>query len=75
MTADIRVINEFLESLIEHPKTPDEVRHGDTLFYDWNEALPYSSDLYAAEIEKDPDRDFVILNFADIQFQMLHRAI
>ena len=67
MTADIRVINEFLESLTQHPATPDEVRFGDTLFYDWDASVPYESDLYAVEIEKDPDRDFVILNFADIQ--------
>ena len=67
MTADIRVINEFLESLTQHPKTPDEVRFGDTLFYDWDASIPYDSDLYAVEIEKDPDRDFVILNFADVQ--------
>ena len=67
MTADIRVINEFLESLTQHPAGPDEVRFGDTLFYDWDASIPYESDLYAVEIEKDPDRDFVILNFADIQ--------
>lgn len=67
MKADIRVVNEFLESLTEHPKTPDEVRYGDGLFYDWDENLPYSSDTYAVEIEKDPNKDFVILNLADIQ--------
>ena len=67
MITDFRVANEFLESLILHPKSPEEVRFGDTLFYDWNDTLPYSSEVYAAEIEKDPQRDFVILNFADIQ--------
>lgn len=67
MTTDIRVANEFLESLILHPKTAGEVRGGETLFYPWNENMPYSSDIYAAEIEKEPGRDFVILNFGDIQ--------
>ncbi len=66
MNADIRVVNEFLESILQHPKTPDELRCNDT-FYKWDESLPYSSDFYAAEVEKDPNKDFVILNFADIQ--------
>ncbi|MBE6999734.1 MAG: hypothetical protein E7428_06070 [Ruminococcaceae bacterium] len=67
MTADIRVVNEFLDSLILHPKTPDEVRGGESLYYDWSPSLPFSSELYATEIEKTPGRDFVILNLADIQ--------
>ena len=50
MTADIRVVNEFLDSLILHPKTPDEVRGGESLYYDWDSSLPFSSELYATEI-------------------------
>lgn len=67
MTADIRVVNEFLDSLILHPAAPDEVRGGENLFYDWNENLPYSSKTYATTIEKSPDKDFVVLNFSDVQ--------
>ena len=67
MITDMRVANEFLESLILHPASPGEVRGGENLFYRWSGDLPYSSEIYAAEIEKEPGRDFVILNFSDVQ--------
>ncbi len=67
MTLDMRVANEFLESLIAHPTDATEVRGGENLFYPWRETDVYSSALHAAELEKDPARDFVVLNFADIQ--------
>ncbi len=67
MLSDERIKNEFLESLILHPKTPDELRNGYSYFYEWNKNMTYSSEIYASEIEKKPERDFVILNLADIQ--------
>ena len=42
--------------------------HGgiDSYFEDWSVNEEYKAD-YAVEIEKDPNKDFVVLNFADIQ--------
>ncbi len=67
MLSNERIKNEFLESLILHPKSPDELRKGESYFYEWNENLPFSSEIYVSKIEKNPDKDFVILNFTDIQ--------
>ncbi len=67
MLSDERIKNEYLESIVLHPKTPDELINGEEYFYEWNCNLPFSSEIYVSEIEKDPEKDFVILNFADIQ--------
>ena len=39
---------------------------GETIMYEWSEDLEFSSEHYV-EIEKNPDRDFKILNLTDIQ--------
>ncbi len=67
MLSDNRINNKFLESLILHPASPDELRNGDSYFYEWNKNLPYSSEIYASDIEKNSEKDFVILNLTDIQ--------
>ncbi len=67
MLSDERINKEFLESLILFPKTPEDLPSGDTYFYKWDKNLPYSSEKYAVELKKNPEKDFVILNFGDIQ--------
>lgn len=44
--------------------------HGgiNSVYEDWSVNDTYTSD-YAVEVEKDPDRDFVILNFTDLQIE------
>ncbi len=64
---DERIKDEFLESLVLHPKTPNELKNGGDYFYRWSGEDEYSSKIYATEIEKEPDKDFIILNLADIQ--------
>ncbi len=68
MTADMKAVNKYLELTVLHPASPHEVSDREKCFYAWSEELPYSSAVYAKEIEKNPAKDFVILNFADIQF-------
>ncbi len=67
MELDFKVAADYLTTLVNHPKTPDEVQDKENIFYKWDSSHPYSSDVYAASLEKDPTMDFVILNFADIQ--------
>ncbi len=67
MIKKAKVINEFIDSLISYPRTPEDVKHGGDYYYKWDSSLPFSSKSYASEISKNPDKDFVILNFADIQ--------
>ncbi len=67
MLSNEKVNKEFLESLIFFPKTPEDLKNGDTYFYQWNKDLPFSSEKYVIEIEKNPNKDFVILNLGDIQ--------
>ncbi len=62
-----KIIKEFSENLVLHPVTPDELPCGDKFFYKWNKALPFTSEEYCIEVKKKPDKDFVILNFGDIQ--------
>lgn len=66
MKEKLKIAGEYLDIITMHPKTPDEVKGGEC-FYKWDEALPYSSKKYAVTLEKAPGKDFVILNFADIQ--------
>ena len=65
MIADLDICNKYLDELINHPVSEDEVRGG-RCFYKWNENLPYDRS-YEISIEKNPDKDFVILNLSDIQ--------
>ncbi len=67
MLSNEKINREFLESLILFPKSPEELPNGDEYFYKWDKALPFSSKKYVVEIEKNPDKDFTILNFGDIQ--------
>ena len=39
-----------------------------SFFYEWSASDEFTSDCYA-EVEKNPDRDFVILNLADVQLK------
>ncbi|MBQ3520029.1 MAG: metallophosphoesterase [Clostridia bacterium] len=39
---------------------------GETYYEDWSADQAYTAD-YAVELEKDPAKDFVVLNFADVQ--------
>ncbi len=41
----------------------------DKYFYAWSINDEYSSDTYAVSLEKDPDKDFVVLNLADVQLK------
>ncbi len=66
-TNEPRVVSEFLDTLILHPVSPNEVRGGETPFYNWSPELQYDSAVYAQTVAKKPGKDFVILNFADIQ--------
>ncbi len=67
LTKEPRVIPEFLDALVLHPASPEEVHSGASLFYDWTPQVPYASAVYAAALEKKLGKAFVILNFADIQ--------
>ncbi len=67
MLSNERINREFLESLILYPSAPDELENGDEYFYKWNNALPFDLEKYVIEIKKNPEKDFVILNFGDIQ--------
>lgn len=67
MIANLDVANKYLEQIIMHPVSPAEVEDREQCFYPWSESTRYSSEKYASQIEKCPDKDFVILNFADIQ--------
>ncbi len=66
MSVDDRIIREYLHSLVNHPVSPEETETSDYT-YPWTPALPFSGKLHTVELPKDPDRDFVILNLADIQ--------
>jgi len=67
MNIDLKVAGAYLDALICHPASPEEVPSGERFWYPWNQELPYSSQKYAAFLDKDPEKDFVILNLADIQ--------
>jgi len=67
LNIDLKAAGAYLESLICHPASPEEVKSGERLGYHWDKTLPYSSGKYARILEKDPNRDFVILNLTDIQ--------
>ena len=44
------------------------IKGGESAFFEkWNIAQEYADD-YAVELQKDPDKDFVILNITDVQF-------
>lgn len=44
-------------------------------FYKWDENCEYSSQEYAVSLEKDPDKDFVILNIADVQLFSINAVL
>lgn len=56
-------------SVIMFPINPSFVGGEDKFFYDWNESMNYSSDEYAVSLEKQPGKDFVVLNFTDVQLR------
>lgn len=57
---------EYADLIVSHPADESEVRDGNC-FYRWDSSLPYIPETYEICIEKDPSRDFMILNLADIQ--------
>ncbi len=67
MIGDFRVANDFLEEMTMHPASPDELKSGKKCFYKWDKNDKFSSEKYTVNLEKKPGKDFVILNFADIQ--------
>ncbi len=67
MEIDLHVVSSYMKDLLEHPCCPADIKGGEPTYYKWSAGMPYSSARYAAEVKKDPARDFVILNFADIQ--------
>ena len=71
MIAFFKAAVAFFTSLIVilFPISPAMVGGEDKFFYDWNESLAYSSDEYAISLEKTPGKDFVVLNFTDVQLQ------
>ncbi|MBQ3888731.1 MAG: metallophosphoesterase [Clostridia bacterium] len=67
MHTDYEALGKYLDHLLRHPASPEEVADREPTFYEWNAALPYSSAKYARELPKEPGRDFTVLNFADVQ--------
>lgn len=66
MKTDIKIAGDYLDLIVMHPASPEDVPCGE-YFYEWDGTEEYSSRKFACSVEKQPDRDFVILNFADIQ--------
>lgn len=71
MLAFFKAAVAFITSLvvIMFPVSPSFAGGEDKFFYDWNESMIYSSEKYAVSLEKQPDRDFVVLNFTDVQLR------
>lgn len=71
MLAFFKAAVAFITSLvvIMFPINPSFVGGEDKFFYDWNESMNYSSEEYAVSLEKQPDKDFVVLNFTDVQLR------
>ena len=69
MLAFLKLAIAFITSLatIAFPIAPGVVGGADKFFYNWNESAVYSSEDYAVSLEKQPDKDFVVLNFTDVQ--------
>ena len=66
MKTDLKIAGDYLDLIVMHPASPEDVPCGE-YFYEWDGTEEYSSRKFACSVEKQPDRDFVILNFADIQ--------
>lgn len=66
MKTDLKIAGDYLDLIVMHPASPEDVPGGE-YFYEWDGTEEYSSRKFACSVEKQPDRDFVILNFADIQ--------
>lgn len=56
-------------AVILFPISPAFAGGEDKFFYDWNESAEYSSEKYAVSLEKQPGKDFVVLNFTDVQLR------
>ncbi|HBL40728.1 MAG TPA: hypothetical protein DDY98_03830, partial [Ruminococcaceae bacterium] len=66
MTTDLKIADAYLEQILTHPVSPEEVGKADA-FEQWDTSVPFDSRKHTVELTKDPGKDFVILNFADIQ--------
>lgn len=67
--ATVKLVLAFLMSITQilTPCVQFVFRGGEKAFFeDWSADMAYTAD-YATELEKDPDKDFVILNITDIQ--------
>lgn len=73
----IRIISRILAYVImlTYPVGAWQVGGSDSFFYHWDNDIAYSSAEYAIEIEKDPDKDFVILNIADVQLLSVNAVL
>ena len=69
--AIIKLLMAFILSFTQiiTPITAAVVGGEDKYFYDWSVNDEYSSDTYAVALEKDPGKDFVVLNIADVQLK------
>ncbi len=67
MLSNEKINEKFLESLVFFPKSLGDLKNKKGYFYKWNKDLPFSSEKYVTEIEKNPEKDFIVLNFGDIQ--------
>ncbi|MBQ7654763.1 MAG: metallophosphoesterase [Clostridia bacterium] len=72
-----KIISRFLAFImaISFPAGAWQVGGHDSCFYKWDEQSVYSSEEYALEMEKDPDRDFVVLNIADVQLFSINAVL
>lgn len=69
--ATVRLVFAFLMSIFQiiTPSINAFFAGGEeTFFEDWSAEKPYTAE-YAAELKKDPNKDFVILNITDVQFK------
>lgn len=73
----IRIISRILAYIIAltYPAGAWQVGGSNSYFYPWDESCVYSSSEFAVEIAKDPDRDFVILNIADVQLLSINAVL
>ncbi len=71
MLATLKMVFAFITSffVIIFPLNEKVVGGADKFFYEWNDSMEYSSEDYAVSLEKQPGKDFVVLNFTDVQLK------
>ncbi len=66
MITDLKIADAYLSRILTHPVTPGEAGEADA-FERWDPSQPFDSSRHTIELKKQPGKDFVILNLADIQ--------